>query len=706
MRDGWETILFFEYISSSHLVKEDQRETPRTHLHMLNDFIITYPVYTQFIRGVSTIPLTARSLIIKACQAQVWPSDPENSTLYRMIEKHPDVMIRAPCSDNGLRRLPLIDIIPFFSLDLQDPLESAIILDICRGMPLPKEEVQKTRDSSWAKEITLSQGTAKERSQVNWDVIFDPSCHNLPLFPSAEPNPNMARKIFNQLVRFREQVRGRRYYPRATHKNMSRSTRREFESQFHSLDGTPIFGQDDWQRVYHHTGCYLEGCCEMRQKWYPSGAKPRTYFAMGGRTYRRCRHLQVFFTDLVNAFVPTNQITRLQPDRLYTDPESRHNHLHYRVYDMTNFTSGMHEQKFLMERLARFFKGVEVELVDERDGLIVVDLGELLEEYNTHCVVGPLLSLERYSAEMTEEFPHGVASLLGIFGNLMTCTVTHYFIMSPLVFDEEEINIAGDDGILPEDEADTLRIQEAWDIVGECAREKTFRADEVGAICLKRPIVENLPGCVTTFNIIPPTLALASAYLSGRTDPRYSFFGLDELSQNRRISVVGRDLMRFLRSAYLRDYQDTERLTQIYRGFCALVIKHTSLDRVTPGLEGNGRYLWPISPQHYDFLSISPRHCLVMYHSPAYILAERMETMNLQGELSVTGDEAIGNMSPRIKLLERLGYIESEAVKEELVEYRAIADYWRRLLDPKVFYPTVYKFSVCRSIPPAFVGWS
>jgi hypothetical protein len=76
-----------------------------------------------------------------------------------------------------------------------------------------------------------------------------------------------------------------------------------------------------------------------------------------------------------------------------------------------------------------------------------------------------------------------------------------------------------------------------------------------------------------------------------------------------------------------------------------------------------------------------------------------METMNLQGELSVAGDKAIGNMSPRIKLLERLGYIESEAVKEKLVEYRDIADYWRRLLDPKVFYPTVYKFSVVVVFP-------
>jgi hypothetical protein len=372
---------------------------------------------------------------------------------------------------------------------------------------------------------------------------------------------------------------------------------------------------------------------------------------------------------------------------------------------MSNFTSGMHEQKFFMDQLVWFFSGVEVEVVDERDGLILMDLGVMLEEYGTHCVYGPMLSLERYDVEMTESFPHGVASLLGIFGNLMTCTVAHYFIMSPLVNNEEEINIAGDDGVLPEDEYDTLRIQEAWDIVGSCAREKSFRGDEIGAICLKRPIVENLPNLVTTFNIIPPTVALASAYLSGHTDSRYSLFGLEDMSLNRRISIVGKDLMRFLRSAYLREYKDIERLFEVYVGFCKLVAKHTPVKFVVAGLGGPRKYFWPVPPNSYDFLSLSPRHCLVLYHSPPRILADRMESTNMSGPLLKSGDSAEGNTSPRFSLLERLGYIEKEAIQEELTEYRDIAEYWRKLLDPKVYYPTVYTFTVLKDLPVAFLGW-
>jgi hypothetical protein len=368
----------------------------------------------------------------------------------------------------------------------------------------------------------------------------------------------------------------------------------------------------------------------------------------------------------------------------------------------------MREQRFLMAKLAEFFTGTEIEIVDERDGLISMDLGELLFEYNTHCVEGPLLSLERWSSEMTEAFPHGIASLLGIFGNLMTCTVAHYLLMSPLVNDEEEINIAGDDGILPEDENDTLRIQEAWDMVGTCAREKTFRGDEVGAICLKRPIVENLPHIITTFNLIPPTVALARAYLSGVSDPRYSFFNLDSMSINHRISVVGKDLMRFLRSAYLREYAYVDRLQEIYIGFCKLVKKYTPVKYVEAGLgRSYGEYFWPVSPLLYDFLSVSPRMCLVLYHSPSNLAVERLEVMPVSSsELLYVGSSAIGNMSPRLKLLERLGYLEKEAVVDDLSEYSEIVAYWNVLLNPRVYVPVVYRWSVRRDIPSSFIGWS
>jgi hypothetical protein len=677
----------------------------------MDDFLVAYPVYAQFIRGLSTTALSARSLIIKACQAQYWPelSDAGRSTLLEMIIKHPPVLLRVPNHGRILKSLDLIEVIPYYNLDLQDPLESAIILDICRGLPLPDFEVAEARLASWIKEISLSQGTAYTTSKVDWRVIFDPAFHSSSLFEGADPNPNMARKIYHQLVQFRDQFNGRRLYPRCTHKNMSRSTRRSYEDTFDDdLENTSIFGQDDWQRIYHETGHMVEGCCEMRQKWYPAQAKPRTYFAMGGTAYRRCRHLQGFFTDLVNVFAPTNQTTRLQPDRLYIDPDSRHHHVHARVYDMSNFTSGMQEQKFFMEYLASFFQGVIIEIVDEREGLLYQDLGELLLEYNDDCVDGPLLSLERWDAELTEAFPHGLASLLGIFGNLMTCTVAHYLIMSPLVHDDEEINVAGDDGVLPEDEFDTQRIQEAWDVVGSCAREKTFRGDEAGAICLKRPIVENLPHLVTTFNIIPPTVAMATAYLSGKSDSRYSFFDIQDIPVNRRISIVGKDLIRFLRSAYLRKYCDIERLHEVYVGFCKLVKKYQpAIEFMESGLGTFGtEYFWPISPKLYEFDALSPRHCLVLYHSPHSMNVRHLERVSVEStSLCVVGDTATGNLTPRLSMLKRFGYLDVIEVMDDLVGYTEIMRYWNILLSPSVYVPVVYEFCVLRDIPAAFLEW-
>jgi hypothetical protein len=87
-------------------------------------------------------------------------------------------------------------------------------------------------------------------------------------------------------------------------------------------------------------------------------------------------------------------------------------------------------------------------------------------------------------------------------------------------------------------------------------------------------------------------------------------------------------------------------------------------------------------------------------------MAKRMESISAIGDLQFVGDSIVGNMSPKIKLLERLGYIDSEPIVDEITDYRDIAEYWRKLLDPKTFYPVVYTFVVLADIPAAFIGWS
>lgn len=686
------------------------REIMKEGKHIRSDlkqlFCLVYPRYRSVIRSILGLPLSARTLLIKACQAQSWPSPDSFSTLRRMIDEHPYVLITEPLPVY----LPFGEFGPHFNLELQNPLESAILLDICRGLPLPTtEEVFEAQAASWAKEIKLVHGHKRE-ARVNWDVFFVDGCQELPIADGVPPNPSMARRIHHQLKRFRDKIRGRRFYPRATHRNMSRSTRREYEqSTGKSLGGIPIFGQDNWAKIYHDTGVQIRGSCEMRQKWYHSGAKPRTYFAMGGEAYEACRHLQDFFTELVDFFLPTNHKTRLQPDRLFLSSRFEKEEPHFRIYDLSNFTSNMAEQSRCLAGLERFFEGVEVEIVDERFGLVATSMDELLSHYIEVCVDRPEVSLERYpgtdlrEGDLHDSIPHMVASLLGIFGNLMSCTFAHYLMVSPVVKDEGELNVAGDDGILPEDAANPEPVRRVIDLVGSCAMEKTFRGDEDSAIALKRPVWEDLPHLRSAYNIIPPSVVRCVQVLDKNfSDPRYPPV-FEQRSFNEGLDVVGRDLLRFLRSAYLRRYEDVIRLTEVLDGFERMV-KQIRGTRPYPGTRGTQGYTWPVHPYVYEFLETPPLTVLSVNYAPRILWATKLGRLPVYNDTDLyCGLSFESNSSPKLKMLESFGYVEKEEVRELLEDYRVLS--FLGMLAAPIYIPAIYTYTVVKDVPDVFQGW-
>jgi hypothetical protein len=674
---------------------------------------MAYPSYATFSAAMSYLPLSSKSVIIKCCQAQSFQTE-HPSVLRSLLEQEPPVLIRGnPRFPNGT--YSLIALLQLLNFDPSDPLESAIYLDIIRFSQSPDIEVALAKEKSWNKELVLAMGTFRP-DDIHWATIFseDRVSHaHIPLHPDLPSNPSMANEIHSSLLRFREQVSGTTLYSRATHKNMSYQTRREFEETTKTtLEGEPIFGQDDYLRYYHETGILLNGATEMRQKWYPSGAKPRTYFAMGGHAYQHSRFLQDIFTTLVNSFPSFNHNTRLRPSRLVVPSTGQidDEDVHWRIYDLSSFTSNCCAQRRFVEELAYFCKGVDVICVDEREGPQLTDLGDLLYTYYTNCVLEPQVSLERFDPELREfSFEHEVASMLGIFGNLMTCTFAHGVIVgmsTPDVEGNEQYNCAGDDGLVPERLSTGYSIDAGIRLVGSYEPEKSFRGDDPEPVCLKRPFIEEFPSPSLRLNIIPPTLATVCHALDvGYRDPRYSFFDVDHLSWIDRVDIVSKDLLRFLRSAYRCGYRDSARLSHIFRGFAKMVKRYTGWIP-TPGLRIPGsRPFWPVDPEGYEFCDISPIHVLLLYYAPPLIRIRKVETVadvSLQYEES--GSEFEGNQTKRLRLLEMLGYVEKEEVLEDVTDITRALLLERILLDlPDTYEPTVYTFRILKDIPPVFM---
>jgi hypothetical protein len=566
-------------------------------------------------------------------------------------------------------------------------------------------EIDEMKRKSWDREISLANGVFREDS-VNWDVIFgERSDRTKPLHPMLPSNPTMANTIFRHYSALRDRLRGSIMYPRYSHKNMSRSTRRDYERVTgHMLNDVPIFGQDDWIRFYHSTGYMLIGDVEMRQRWYTAGVKPRTYFAMGGSTFQYSRFLQDFFSQLVDVIPSTNHKTRLRPGRLVL-PVKDDLEVHWRIYDLSSFTSNCCVQRSFCYALAEFFLGVDVIVLDERSGYLHMDLGEMLFDYTEHCVVQPSLSLERYDDQYTSfHFHHWVASMLGIFGNLMSCTAAHFLITSPLVSSFDEINCAGDDEIIPEHLENEYEVDQAVRIVGMYERTKSFRGDEEGAIHLKRPFVETTPQPSLLLNLIPPNVATCILVLTEFEDPRFKRYGA-ALSVDDAISVVGKDLMRFLESAYRLKYDDTWRLHEVLVGFSNLVRKHTGYVP-RPCLRSGPRDLpyWPIDPINYEFNGpYSPMEVLVSWNAPVDTMVPRRETVASDEMLyRIPETEFEANSSPRLKLLETLGYVEKEEVMVEIPRHNRLEfwmDHYKQSYQSR---PVVYRYSILKEIPRVF----
>jgi len=670
-----------------------------THSIMESLAILIYPSYATMIQRSRLLPMSSRSLIVKACQAQKWPGC-RDDTLYRLISNHSTV----PILSTNFSTLEYLDLINWaYEMDvieaLTDPLESSIILDIMRALPVQDYEIEEARNASWWKEIVLAEGVRRP-SSIRWKKFFDNSDDREPIAVDLPSHPNMLRYIRRTFKHFRDSYMSgtREMWPRSTHKNMSRDTRRAYETEAkETLVDVPIFGQDNWQRYYESTGIQIQGSCEIRQNWPPAQVKPRTYFAMGGTVYTRCRHLQNFFTTLVNLFSPTHHVTRLRPQRLVIDPNRGRGDRHFFIYDLSNFTSNMAEHRYFVQALAEFFLGTEVMVMDEREGPICRDLGEMLFEYEETCVSEPLLTYERFDPARTDSVPHGIASLLGIFGNLMTCTLAHFLIVSSVADDHKAVNVAGDDGILPRDDFDNLDTDTAIRHVGSYAIEKSFNGDEDAPICLKRPFEEALPGCYLLDNLTPPPIALAAAYLNPyNVDPRYTFYGLEDMTKTRRISTLGKDLLRFLQKAWRIGYTDIERLDTVLLGFQKAVVKLSGVNILGPSMNP----IWPCLPSECN--GASPQEIILLYSKdlPSYV--PRHEDMDPEDEkrLIYAGDEILGNSSQWSGLLSKLGYLEIYDEFEDVVTYDMRLRYWYSLFVLKVVLPPkVVRIVVSRDLP-------
>lgn len=374
---------------------------------------------------------------------------------------------------------------PMFHETLRAILDSYMLsgffLSALLSAPYSNEEVETIRSESLWKEVSVME-TEPRRPSIDW---YNTLTLDVPLHPDLKPAPNTNRRVQIALLGWIRKCQNRVLYPSMGNKSVSCATRANLENsmnfQIHpdtDVTSTTI------EHFYSRSGLQVNGPCEMKQKWYPTQASPRTYYAQGGSAYHSSKYLRDPFNWLCDAFHPTNRYSRVSPSGIPVDV----NEEDVWIYDLTSFTSLFHEHFAFLSFLAAYTEEVQVTVFDSWMGPQTSFLGQMIRDYIEQNVSKPSY-VTKLSPLSLFELHHSVAGFLGVFGNLATCTFPHGVCLSTVHDKPDDCWCAGDDAGTKEDqETEGRSTFSMCSLLGTISWDKVFSASQLGAVALKRPI--------------------------------------------------------------------------------------------------------------------------------------------------------------------------------------------------------------------------
>lgn len=428
----------------------------------------------------------------------------------------------------------------------QDSLLRSILLRLSVIAPISVEEQLLQERKSTLKELGTCLSTRKERT-LDFSCFFGD--YSTPLLPDLPSNPFGAKLVHEAIDRWIASVVRETHYPTMSRKTCSESTLKE--AWVTGLWSTAIdrITQVDLEEVYVRHGVRIGGKSEMRQRWYSSQLTPRTYFAAGGKAYFQTRFAKSIFKNLCEFLEPCHSRNRVNPMRLRLDSSD-----YGFIYDLTSFSSNLHDHANFLQRLSQYCKGTMVNCYDGRLFEHEVDLGDIVHD---------LFLMHNYpefemSTSMGFELNsvHGIAGFLGIYGNITTAMFLHTAIVLQAV-PPDQANIAGDDGIGIVNSENEKLLKEFIACVGLLQEDKVYRTYEDSCLCLKSTLCQRDNRLYMMQPLVCPNFEFLFYDKIG--DPRYP--DIANMSRKERKGAFASSITAFLNSCITRTtYLEHERL--------------------------------------------------------------------------------------------------------------------------------------------------
>jgi hypothetical protein len=363
-----------------------------------------------------------------------------------------------------------------------NPLYNGLIIALCISMPMTAETIRKTYRDLLNKEVRVMESSPLPTA-LNYNCFFGE--YGTPIHPSLDPNPKQAHAIHSLIDRWIASLETKPVIlPHITNKLCSKATQNTVRDLYPDYQTFEEEGatQADLEYIYMTTGDKLEGSpCEIKQRWYTAQLNPRTYYAAGSEAYHKSKYVRDALNSLCDFLPPTERYSRVNPHRIVLHSAQSH----AIIYDLTSFTSNMHEQRHWLEKLSIYCRGHVVRILDACEGVVEADLGELLSSYNQLNTQSTYASDRLIGKGL--ELSHHVAGFLGVYGNLASCTFLHGAVMCQIVDSFSQIGVAGDDGLV--DSHDDYTTFFVIRLLGLAEESKGYNTIEPGnQVYLKRPI--------------------------------------------------------------------------------------------------------------------------------------------------------------------------------------------------------------------------
>jgi len=563
------------------------------------------------------------------------------------------------------------------------PVLSALLQLLAKGSPLTETQQSELRQASANKEFIVLDSTPRE-SVIDYSCFFGD--YETPIDTDIPPNPAMASRVHKSIDDWIKVCRSRILYPRLSSKTVSHDTTL---NAWEALKDLGLYQDEevtqiDLEWIYHTFGIEVTGACEMRQRFYISELQPRTYFASGGDAFRYTKYAATLGNLLADSLPCSEKHACTNPTRLLIP--SRGSAV---IYDLTTFTSNLHEHWSFLDALSKYCKGSIVRTMDAVHGLVDRDLGDL---------VAQLRDLHRYAVYTTGRvFPvttrsrHHVAGFLGVYGNITTAKFLHAAVVLQVHHTTDELNVVGDDGI--SGTTDPPRTVGAVQHLGTLEESKVYVTSEAGCIHLKRPVRQLGSRCIQSPVVNLPSLEYTLH--KQNVDSRYG--DLAKMTKNERRTGAGSNMLRCLQS--LTRVPMTEEDQELVYSLLhwAYIDSGIPIEGHVPQVTGDFSYGFVPRLDRKELMLDPIENTIAhMYSGTAHLdfREHRAVTMSYDN-----GSQFSGNISPHLTYLCKLGYVNKTPTR---VLYTGEVGYQLLIKEYVNPDPVVYTFTVIKDIPTQF----